>query len=202
MFNMMNQGMMGGQNPFMSPMSGGMPQVMNAAPQIPVRQAPGGAAPMPTPAPTSGQQPQQKGFFGNMMSSPQQMQTGMNLGNKAYDGISGMFGGSNPAIDPSTIAWNNPAGAPFSASVAGPPMPALASGAASAAPAAAATPSFFSSIAPGTSLGAGTALSSIAAPTAAVSAIPAAAAGAGAAGAAGAAAASAMPEWLSALLLL
>lgn len=201
MFNMMNQGMMGGQNPFMSPMSGGMPQVMNAAPQIPVRQAPGGAAPMPTPAPTSGQQPQQKGFFGNMTSSPLQMQAGMNLGNKAYDGISGMFGGSNPAIDPSTIAWNNPAGAPFSASVAGPPMPALASGAASAAPAAA-TPSFFSSIAPGTSLGAGTALSSIAAPTAAVSAIPAAAAGAGTLGAGMAAGASALPSWLSSLLLL
>lgn len=176
MFNMMN-------NPFSSPMAGGMPQIMSAAPQIPVRQSPqGGGMQMPTPAPQSGQQPQQKGFFGNMMSSPQQMQAGMNLGDKAYNGISGMFGGANPAI--------NPAGAPFSASMAGPPMPALDMGAN-----AAANTGMFSAMAP-------SAIAS-AAPAAAVSAIPAAAGAAGVAGAAGtAAAASAMPEWLTALLFL
>lgn len=95
-FNMMQQGQ--GMNPFSSPMGGGMPQPMSAAPQIPVRQPPAGSvSPQTMPAPPQ-QQPQQQGFFGNMMSSPTQMANGIKLGQGAYDGISGMFSGPKPGI--------------------------------------------------------------------------------------------------------
>jgi hypothetical protein len=76
MMPFLQQMMQGGSNPFASPM-GGMPPMQNNAPQIPMRngQAPSSFQ-QPPPLP---QQGQQSGFFQNMMSSPTQMATGMNL---------------------------------------------------------------------------------------------------------------------------
>lgn len=89
MMPFMQMMMQGGQNPFSSP-QGGMPSVQNSAPQIPMAQRQGGGSIQAPPMPQQNQQP---GFFQNMMSSPQNMASGLALGNKA----SGIFGGESGA---------------------------------------------------------------------------------------------------------
>lgn len=88
LLQMMQQG--GGGNPFASP-QGGMPPVGNMAPQIPVQQAQqGGIRQLPVQQP---QQPQQPGgALGGAVNAGNNISSLYGMGNKAYNGIGGMFG--------------------------------------------------------------------------------------------------------------
>ena len=103
-------------NPFSTP-RGGMP---SQAPQLPQRQPMQGGAVQAPPLPEQGQQ---QGFFGNMMSSPDQMSKGMGVMDKIGGGIGdaynwlGMQGGFGPAANAGAIGQG--AGGLFNSMMAG-----------------------------------------------------------------------------------
>lgn len=95
---MMMQSQGGGQNPFSSPMSGGMPMKANSAPQIPLAQKSQGGIMQPPQSMGRSLMPG-GGALAQATNGMKNITSLYDGGKKAYNGISGLFDQTPPALN-------------------------------------------------------------------------------------------------------